>query len=609
MTTLTARQIARVAYDAGFRGERLVTAVAIAIGESDGRVEIVNSIGCVGLWQINQPVHVSAHPKWTRAWLQNAAHNAEAAAVLSGKGANWNPWSVYTSGSYKSHMAAARAGAQGIGDPPPGGGGGRGGGKGGGKDDDGKGGGKDDTDNPRKPPKPPRAEPDPDPRVRLGQVIVHGGKLRENITQAVTGASLTWSVTEVTQLALTVADPGFDLWRDGVFAKGVAVAYREPGMKDLSLRVTSINLDGGAAGTGGFTVNCRSEGVWKLKKRRGSLVMKKASPTEFVEAECKAAGLKCVAQPSSQRGQVKRDIPAKGDDSKGSEKPSSWTTFQRLATELGYVVFEFMDTVYFGKPTWLIERDKEPMQVAIPLPGAPEVWAARAMPVISDSEDSAVPLEVSQIIVDGSRIKECRPGGALRLRGLPPYNTKLMVTAMTLPLIGPRGLEVTAATPVNPDPQPPPKPAKKGSYDDGYDGDGSGGSGGATQAGSRSALDFVTMAISASNASYVFGAEASISDATPSALDCSELVQWALGRIGISFVDGSSAQYAASHKISVATAMRTRGALLWKEGHIGISLGDGRSVEARNPSDGVGIFRAADIAWQGGGLVPGVRYG
>ena len=55
--------------------------------------------------------------------------------------------------------------------------------------------------------------------------------------------------------------------------------------------------------------------------------------------------------------------------------------------------------------------------------------------------------------------------------------------------------------------------------------------------------------------------------------------------------------------------MNTRGALLYKPGHIGISLGDGRSVEARNPTDGVGIFRAADIAWTQGGLVPGLRYG
>lgn len=56
--------------------------VDIAMAESSGRTDVVNSIGCVGLWQINQPVHVKDHPTWTRAWLQNPANNARAAKVL-----------------------------------------------------------------------------------------------------------------------------------------------------------------------------------------------------------------------------------------------------------------------------------------------------------------------------------------------------------------------------------------------------------------------------------------------------------------------------------------------------------------------------------------------
>jgi hypothetical protein len=56
--------------------------VDIAMAESSGRTDVVNSIGCVGLWQINQPVHVKAHPSWTRTWLQNPGNNARAAKVL-----------------------------------------------------------------------------------------------------------------------------------------------------------------------------------------------------------------------------------------------------------------------------------------------------------------------------------------------------------------------------------------------------------------------------------------------------------------------------------------------------------------------------------------------
>lgn len=622
MTTLSARQIGRAAYTAGFRGDSLVTAIAVAIGESSGRVEVVNSIGCVGLWQINQPVHVSAHPTWTRAWLQNAVNNARAAYSLSGGGRTWGPWVVYTNGSYRRFLAAARDGATyaaSAGGTPSSGSGSStptgpsrdvlsdvrpSGGSGGG------------TKAPQL--KVPKTEADPDPRVRLGKVWFHGSRLQGDLAEAVTDASFSWATDAITQLSLTITDPGFEIFRTGLLTKGVAVLYREPkdGVYpgfDISLRVVSVQLDGGAAGTGGLRVVARSEGVWKLKKRRGPKVMKKSSPTDFVESECKAAGLKVVAQPSTKRGQVARDVAGKGqEETGGADKASSWTTFQRLARELGYLCFEFADTVYFGKPTWLIGQDKTPLQVALPLVGAPEAWVARSFPTISDSEDAKNAVNISGIEVERNRFAECRPGGGVQLRGLPPYDEVYLTTSVEMPLLGTDGITVACATPKNPKPQPPPKPkaqgAPAGSYDDNGDG-GSSDSGGATQSGGKSAATFVSIAASASNAAYVFGGEASSSDPTPSALDCSELIEWALGRMGISFPDGSSNQNAAMRQIGVSAAMRTRGALLYKSGHIGISMGDGRSVEARNPSAGVGIFRAADIAWTNGGLVPGLAYG
>lgn len=54
----------------------------VAMAESGGDDKVVNSIGCVGLLQINQPVHVSAHPKWTRSWLQDPMNNLSAGLVL-----------------------------------------------------------------------------------------------------------------------------------------------------------------------------------------------------------------------------------------------------------------------------------------------------------------------------------------------------------------------------------------------------------------------------------------------------------------------------------------------------------------------------------------------
>lgn len=54
----------------------------IGYAESGGNTTVVNSIGAVGVMQINQPVHVKAHPTWTVTWLKNPLNNFRAAKVL-----------------------------------------------------------------------------------------------------------------------------------------------------------------------------------------------------------------------------------------------------------------------------------------------------------------------------------------------------------------------------------------------------------------------------------------------------------------------------------------------------------------------------------------------
>jgi cell wall-associated NlpC family hydrolase len=137
----------------------------------------------------------------------------------------------------------------------------------------------------------------------------------------------------------------------------------------------------------------------------------------------------------------------------------------------------------------------------------------------------------------------------------------------------------------------------------------------------QSADGFVQTALTQSGDKYVYGAEASASNPNPSAFDCSELVEWALARIGLRFVDGAENQYrtckGAGKEISVAQAVSTRGALLFRIGngprngqsgnHVGISQGNGQTIEARGRAYGVGQWSATSgRTWTHGGLVPGL---
>lgn len=135
-------------------------------------------------------------------------------------------------------------------------------------------------------------------------------------------------------------------------------------------------------------------------------------------------------------------------------------------------------------------------------------------------------------------------------------------------------------------------------------------------AGEKSAELFVRTALAQAGDRYVYGAEARLSDPDPDAFDCSELVQWAAHRAGVTIADGSSAQYAACKKhhttLSVAAAIKTRGALLFRgpggSEHVAISLGDGRTIEARGRAYGVCTAPATASRFTLAGKVPGMRY-
>lgn len=107
---LKPEQVALAAQKAGFSGDNLVIAVAVAMSESGCDANAIGRLKTYGLWQIL----ASAHPnmidpsdpdasKWYDAYV-----NAGFAWRISSHGTNWVPWSVYSSGSYQKNMARAR---------------------------------------------------------------------------------------------------------------------------------------------------------------------------------------------------------------------------------------------------------------------------------------------------------------------------------------------------------------------------------------------------------------------------------------------------------------------------------------------------------------------
>jgi hypothetical protein len=110
---------------AGFEGEGLRMAYAIAMAESGGDASAVSKPNKGahagsrdhGLFQINDKYHAFARG----GSVYNALANAQYANKISADGTNWNAWSTFKSGAYKKHYDAAIG--DGIVEPSGGGGG------------------------------------------------------------------------------------------------------------------------------------------------------------------------------------------------------------------------------------------------------------------------------------------------------------------------------------------------------------------------------------------------------------------------------------------------------------------------------------------------------
>lgn len=117
---LSPATIARYAYAAGFRGQALTIAIAIALAESSGDrfargdTSLANSTwgSSIGLWQVRSLKAEYGSGGVRDAFrLTDPAFNAKSAFSISGGGTNFNPWTQFKNGTYQRFMGQAQAAA------------------------------------------------------------------------------------------------------------------------------------------------------------------------------------------------------------------------------------------------------------------------------------------------------------------------------------------------------------------------------------------------------------------------------------------------------------------------------------------------------------------
>jgi len=273
--------------------------------------------------------------------------------------------------------------------------------------------------------------------VRISGKAIRGSR---DLVNNLTAASMSGSLTEITQIDMTFVDPNFALIKTGVFRLGNSVD-----IEDFDMEIASVST-GGSPGAEEITVKARPRIVRKLKNRRGARVMKNTSPSEFIRSECRAVGAKYSVQDTAKRKQVARDVPKKGQG-EVETPPSSWTTFQRLANESGFVMFETAGRIHFGKPNWLIKLSSVDVLRYRYKTGRDDNLRTYDVPVGTRSLDS--PGETVDFTARATTLNTIRTGSRFSISNF-PFGSIYLVTRFSIDMMDPQNLvQVTGALSAN----------------------------------------------------------------------------------------------------------------------------------------------------------------
>lgn len=597
---LTGPQVAQLVVEAGFPEQDRVTMVAIAKAESNWYVDAINtanSNGSVdrGLFQINS-IHKQFDPARL---LSDARYNTQAAkSIYDSQGLR--AWSTYNSDQQIKFMpeaAQAVANAGGLtGQPPVAG---------------------SDPASQTVVYGPPGSEAvkagkgfplefnTPTPDGSIGVLRVLGTQIGIDIGLHIINEPVFRSAMDVIpHIEFSVLDPKFGFSNQRLFESGNRVTWR-----DAELRTDTVTYLAGDHSQGQADVVAQDYIVHALKHLRGPHTVSNIDATTWLYQELSTVGLDpdkyLLGEAVPSQTVIARDVwdPAKGLVSE-AEFPSAWTTILRLAKELGKWVFVSGRRIIFGsaqfammwsaaEPVYLGYGDAPPEEAFVTLPEVTHTTIA----------DRVNTLQVKGR-VPHARAHLFRPGVPVNLYGVTASAatraTPVRVMCFSIEHVlatDVDGADVVLIEPVDPPPKPPGQTNPNGANPAGAPGVSGGGASGNVE-------EFVRIALSQTGKKYVYGAEASKTDPNPQSFDCSELVEWAAARAGISGVpDGSEAQLNSCIPISVDQAINTRGSLLGHPGHVAISLGNGRTIEASSSDRPIGQLNARNRGFTRGGLL------
>jgi phage protein D len=279
----------------------------------------------------------------------------------------------------------------------------------------------------------------------IEELTIAGTKVTGSLAEAVAVARVDDDVSQTSELAVDFVDEDGKIADSGLLAKGNVVRW-SASTQSYAIAVVEFSQAGGSPAVSRITA--RPKSITTLRTTRGPRGFKKGTPSSAATELAASVSLKSVVEPSAARADVAVNGPSEGERAE-----SYWDAIQRWAGDIGFVAFEAGGTLYFGRPTWLVDR-------------TPTRTLSRKDPLIygitlRTSEDDETEPATVDLTVDPALAKVMPPGSGVTLTDAGPWNGKYWVSRRSGEFAG-LPWEISLVVPTDPKPADTDKAAKPG---------------------------------------------------------------------------------------------------------------------------------------------------
>lgn len=227
-----------------------------------------------------------------------------------------------------------------------------------------------------------------------------------NIQQSVTNFTFDLTSSMVSEVKLTVHDPGFQMYNNNFFMIGrrVTFNFEEYEIAAVSLRHNSQDS---------VEIQARSRATERMRRDKGAKSFGNISPSVFAANMAQNFGLKIFAQDSPATN-IKRESSDNSDE-------STWDVLQRLARDLEFMCFEARGTLFFASQKFIADN-QDPFVMSIPSLDTSPFYLMTCN--LSTSQDTKKPSSFTATLIKNSSSTSIYPGTIAKFTGISQFEDR-----------------------------------------------------------------------------------------------------------------------------------------------------------------------------------------